>query len=619
MRRTVRKMLLKEMVGAVAGDWKVLVMDPLTTHVMSSACKMSDILDRGVALVEDLTKSRQPQPSMAAVYFISPTIQSVTALCQDFAKEPLYGSANVFFSSKVPSEYITEIKKHPKLVARLQSLKEVGCEFLTVDARTFTTDQPAALSDLFASGSAGTPAFEACINTAATRLASICTALDEFPCIRYRMGKPPSEGDPPGAEARSLVAQHVAAKVHSLLSDLQREQQLPQTETCDLVVVDRSIDPVAPIIHEWTYEAMTYDLLPLNGDSYQYEAENRKGTKETKEGLLEESDPMWKDLRHMFIADVSNKLNSLLTQFREQNKAAKVAGGGTISDNSKLKGVVASLSDYNQELSKLSLHIDIASKLNSLTQERALDVVGKLEQDLVFGGATSKEVIELLSNKQDLAPLDKVRILMCYVATHPEKLEPSKFKQWQKLANLKAEHMHTLSNMEYIGVAVSKRNKSSALSFGTKKKRQIRKARVKEGNTEEWELSRFQPVLTELEEDLAKNALPESEYPYISKPVGRSGPSGTAITSARSRTSSVGWAKRAATQSGADLDVGSIKLQGKRLIVFVVGGVSRSEMRASYTMSKALGRDVILGSTSVETPKSFMSKLYELNALDTSA
>lgn len=61
------------------------------------------------------------------------------------------------------------------------------------------------------------------------------------------------------------------------------------------------------------------------GDRYQYEAENRKGTKESKESLLEESDPMWVDLRHMFIADVSIKLNNLLTQFREQNKAAKVA------------------------------------------------------------------------------------------------------------------------------------------------------------------------------------------------------------------------------------------------------------------------------------------------------
>jgi syntaxin-binding protein 1 len=177
---------------------------------------------------------------------------------------------------------------------------------------------------------------------------------------------------------------------------------------------------------------------------------------------------------------------------------AQVAGGGIV-DNSKLKGVVASLSDYNQELSKLSLHIDMASNLNALTRERALDLVGKLEQDLVFGGATSKEVIELLSNKQELAPLDKVRILMCYVATHPEKLDSSKFKQWQKLANLKAEHMHTLSNMEYLGVSVSKRNKSSALSFGNKNKRKIRKARAgQEDKQEEWELSRFQPLLAEV-------------------------------------------------------------------------------------------------------------------------
>lgn len=124
----------------------------------------------------------------------------------------------------------------------------------------------------------------------------------------------------------------------------------------------------------------------------------------------------------------------------------------------------------------------------------------------------------------------------------------------------------------------------------------------------------------QVEEDLAKNALPESEYPYVSKPVGRGGPSGSTVTSARSRHSSMGWAKRAAAQSGgAELDVEGIKLQGKRLIVFVIGGVTRSEMRSSYSMSKALGRDVLLGSTSVESPKSFMSKLYELNALDMSA
>jgi syntaxin-binding protein 1 len=29
-------------------------------------------------------------------------------------------------------------------------------------------------------------------------------------------------------------------------------------------VLDRSVDPVAPVIHEWTYEALVYDLLSLD-------------------------------------------------------------------------------------------------------------------------------------------------------------------------------------------------------------------------------------------------------------------------------------------------------------------------------------------------------------------
>jgi hypothetical protein len=44
---------------------------------------------------------------------------------------------------------------------------------------------------------------------------------------------------------------------------LQRQGALPARETCDLVIVDRCVDAVAPVIHEWTYEALVYDLLSL--------------------------------------------------------------------------------------------------------------------------------------------------------------------------------------------------------------------------------------------------------------------------------------------------------------------------------------------------------------------
>ena len=69
-----------------------------------------------------------------------------------------------------------------------------------------------------------------------------------------------------------------------------------------------------------------------------------------------------------------------------------------------------------------------------------------------------------------------MRLLMCYVATHPEKLDATKEQQWQKLANLSHEDMTTITNLEFIGVPVRKRGKTTGLNFGRKRKRAVRKA-----------------------------------------------------------------------------------------------------------------------------------------------
>lgn len=50
-------------------------------------------------------------------------------------------------------------------------------------------------------------------------------------------------------------------------------------------------------------------------------------------------------------------------------------------------------------------------------------------------------------------------------------------------------------------------------------------------------------------------------------------------------------------------------MQGKRVVVFVIGGMSRSELRVAHVLSAKLGRDIILGSTSVETPTTFLNRL----------
>ena len=48
------------------------------------------------------------------------------------------------------------------------------------------------------------------------------------------------------------------------------------------------------------------------------------------------------------------------------------------------------------------------------------------------------------------------------------------------------------------------------------------------------------------------------------------------------------------------------QVQGKRIVAFVVGGITHSELRVIHTVSARLGRDITLGGTSVESPATFI-------------
>jgi syntaxin-binding protein 1 len=81
----------------------VLVLDNAATRVISSALTMYDIMERRITLVEQLSRPRQPFREMEAIYLISPTIESVTFLTQDFEndKKAKYGAVHLFFLDTV--------------------------------------------------------------------------------------------------------------------------------------------------------------------------------------------------------------------------------------------------------------------------------------------------------------------------------------------------------------------------------------------------------------------------------------------------------------------------------------------------------------------------------------
>ncbi|XP_023729929.1 SNARE-interacting protein KEULE isoform X2 [Lactuca sativa] len=588
-------------------------------------------------MVEDINKRRQPLPTMDAVYYIQPTKENVVMLLSDMSgKTPLYRDAYVFFSSSVPKELVNYIKKEQSIKSRLRAMKEMNLEYFAIDSQCFITDNTMVLEELYGN-EVMTRKGDECLNVMANRIATVFASLLEFPFVRYRAAK--SLDPTTMTTIRDLIPTKLAAAIWNCLIKYKalKNFNFPQTETCELLILDRSIDQIAPVIHEWTYDAMCHDLLNMDGNKYVHEVASKTGgLPEKKEVLLEDHDPVWLELRHSHIADASVRLHDKMTSFVSKNKAAQMhgsRGGGELSTRD-LQKMVQALPQYSEQIDKLSLHVDIADKINKIIRDLGLKEVGQLEQDLVFGDAGTKEVINFLRTHPDAARENKLRLLMIYAATHPEKFESDKLAKLMELARLPQDDMSAVYNMRFLeGSSDSKKNSLAAFSLKFdvhKKKHGLRKDRTDEEAA--WQLSRFYPMIEELIEKLSKNELPKSDYPCMNDPSptfhGRtqSEPAKAvephaAAHSMRSRRTAT-WARPRDSEDGYSSDSilrhasSDFKKMGRRIFVFIVGGATRSELRVCHKLTTKLKREVVLGSSSLDDPPQFITKLKLLTAND---
>ncbi|CAN8246400.1 unnamed protein product [Cochlearia groenlandica] len=625
--RLLNEMLKPDKNGTSKSTWKVLVLDKFTVKIVSSACKMSEITGQGISLVEIITKQRQPMTSFEAIYFIQPTEANVTAFLSDTTgKSPLYKKAFVFFSSPVSRSLVTLIRKDLRAMKRIGALKEMNLEYITMDCQGYDTNNDNALEELF-NDEENHQRADACLNVVAKRIATVLASLKEYPFVRYRGAK--------GLDAttmtayRELIPTKLAASVWNCLERYKQTiEDFPQTETCELLILDRSIDQIAPIIHEWTYDAMCHDLLNMEGNKYTYEVPSRTGDNpEKKEVLLDEEDPIWVELRDAHIADASERLHDKMTNFMSKNKAAQLKHSskdfGDLSSKD-LQKMVHALPQYSEQIDKLSLHVEMARTINRTIMEKGLREVGQLEQDLVFGDAGRKDVIKFLSTNNVINQESKLRLMMIVAAIYPKKFEGEKGRKMMELAKLSGDDVVAVNNLRLLGPVHTESKKSTTGSFPLKfdvlkKKRAARRDRV--GETQTWQLSRFYPIIEELIEKLNKGHLPKQDYPCMNQPKptfysGSQSPSASPVLPHSRRTPT--WARRHSEDGYfSDSVLGrassGFKRKGQRIFVFIVGGATRSELRVCHKLTEKLDREVILGSSSFLDPQTFLSKMKRLN------
>lgn len=187
---------------------------------------------------------------------------------------------------------------------------------------------------------------------------------------------------------------------------------------------------------------------------------------------MDENDALFAELRHLHVADVLLRVSERMASFKESNKAAAAKTSGASSGDlslSSMKKVVESLPQYREQLQKLSLHATVAEELNSAIKLRHLNDLGKLEQELVFGDATSKDVMRILETLRPAGSTragalssealagDRLRVVLTYFASHSEKLDGvTGLDKWKAAAGVTPDDMRAVLNLEQLGCAVLK-------------------------------------------------------------------------------------------------------------------------------------------------------------------
>lgn len=434
--------------------------------------------------------------------------------------------------------------------------------------------------------------------------------MQEFPKVRYY--QPPEHV----THEASVMCMHLARFVQQELEGYQQwdrnfppQSQRPQSV---LLITDRSMDLMAPLLHEFTYQAMAHDLLPIQDQedgkvTFHMTINEKSGSVEEKDMELMEKDTVWVNNRHRHMKDTIDKLMSDFQKFIAQNPnfAGKDPNATSLND---IRDMLAGLPQFQEMKQAYSLHLTMAQEAMNIFQKYKLADLGSVEQTLATGLDEDykkpknilDQVVRLLDDP-DVAPADRLRLIAIYVLYRDGVIEKDLSRLlWHASLQRSRDSLDqaVIENLSLLGARPLKELKEPRQTHPplfpppTKASAQ----------DEEYALSRFEPAVKHMLEHLCAGNLDTTHFPYVVPPA--DGGAESFSNQASLRAAAPRWASANRRQAE----------NRQRIIVFVAGGATYSEARACYEVSEKHNRDVFLATTHMATPKKFIADLRMLRA-----
>jgi len=240
-------------------------------------------------------------------------------------------------------------------------------------------------------------------------------------------------------------------------------------------------------------------------------------------------------------------------------------------------------------------------------KKRKLAIISPLEQDMGTGedaeGAPVKNILSRIPSvlqDESISVQDKMRLLMLYVISQ-EGVKDGDRKRLFDLAKLSHRDQNIINNLKYLGVSVMK-------TGNKKKSKQTKKPKR---NNPSYELSRYSPAIKKLAEEIFSGNLSKEDFPVLTAKVSPRSPTFSTLRKGIQPK----WSDKSKQSQKDEISPVNLRKKG-RLVIFIVGGATYSEIRTVYELAAQHNREVILGTTAILTPNEFVTQVGELKKMD---
>ena len=258
-----------------------------------------------------------------------------------------------------------------------------------------------------------------------------------------------------------------------------------------------------------------------------------------------------------------------------------------------LSQIMKKLPQYQKELSRYTTHLKMAEDCMGSFQN-GVDRLCGVEQDLAMGYDAQGEkvrdpmkIVVPVLMEPSFSIEDKLRIILLYIM-HKGGVPEDNLNRLFDTCDIAPEHRQTVHNLQQLNIAVLQ-------DAARRMPKQLFNQNRRERHEQTYATSRWTPYLKDIIEDVVDDKLDAKIYPFHGMQ--------RQATGGRRYGAGGGWGRDAKAQR-----------TGPRLIVFVIGGITMSELRCAYEVAGASKNwDIVVGSSHIITPHKFVDQLKELS------